>query len=232
MSPLEGEDQVVEKVDADRTTMMPRIRQHRGTSLAFIAAARRTMTRRILVGSALIGVLGMTAAAAPQVAPIEHFTARAVESASPARFVFHPVDIIISRWSTLADHVTLTKTLLEQGPWAYLNTLCGFGPVGNLRMGGRDFPLRYAWSIERTGGGRRIFLATDEPVSLANPVFGPFIGHERLTFLELRVNRNGEGEGKFSEAGTLSVDESWSVIEVHEYDRSPVRLVMVRSETE
>jgi hypothetical protein len=188
------------------------------------------MTRRILIGSALIAVLGTTAGAAPQVAPIEHFTARAVESTSPARFVFRPVDIVISRWSTLSDHAILTRTLLEQGPWAYLNTLCGFGPVGTIRMGGRDFPLRYAWSIGRAGGGRRIFLATDEPLSPANPMFGPFLGHERLTFLELRVNRNGEGEGKFAEAVTLSVDESWSVIELHEYDRRPLHLVMVRSE--
>ena len=189
------------------------------------------MTKRILVGCALIGgVLAITASASTT-PPAEHFTARAVESTSPARFVFRPVDIVISRWSTLGDHAMLTRTLLEQGPWAYLNTLCGFGSVGTLRMGERDFPIRYAWSIESAGGGRRIFLATDEPVSPANPKFGPFLGHERLTFLELRVNRQGEGEGKFSEAAGLSVDENWSVIELHEYNRRPLHLVMVRSET-
>ena len=98
-------------------------------------------------------------------------------------------------------------------------------------MGGRDFPVRYAWSIGDTGGGRRIYLATDEPVSLARPTFGPLLNDERLTFLEIHVNRNGEGEGKFSEAVRLSVDESRSVIELRDYDKRPFHLVMVRSES-
>jgi len=189
------------------------------------------MTKRILIGCALIaGVLAMTAAAATRVPPVEHFTARAVESTSPARFVFHPVDIVISQWSTFTDHGLLMKTLLEKGPVSYLNLLCGFAPVGTIRMGGRDFPIRYAWSIDDRGGRRRIYLATDEPLSLVNPAFGPFLGDERLTFLELRVNRNGEGEGKFAEAVTLSVDQSRSVIELRDYEKTGSHLVMVRSE--
>ena len=189
------------------------------------------MTKRIQIGSALIaGVLATTAMAASGLPRVEHFTARAVESTSPARFVFHPVDIVISRWSTLDDHASLMKALLEQGPVPYLNLLCGFGPVGTITMGGRDFPIRYAWSMEERGGSRRIYLATDEPMSLTTPKFGPFLSHERLTFLELRVNKNGEGEGKLAEAVMLSVDESRGVIELGNYDRRPLHLVMVRSE--
>jgi hypothetical protein len=189
------------------------------------------MTTRILIGSTLIaGVLAVTASAAPPVPPVEHLTARAVESTSPARFVFRPVDIVISRWSTFTDHRLLSTTLLEQGPVPFLNMLCGFAPAGTISMGGREFPVRYAWSIEDRGGSRRIYLATDEPVSLSNPRFGPFLSDERLMFLELRVNRNGEGEGKLSEAVRLSVDESRSVIELRDYDKRPLHLVMVRSD--
>ena len=189
------------------------------------------MTKRILIGSALIaGVLATTAMTASRLPRVEHFTARTVESTSPARFVFHPVDIVISRWSTLTDHASLMTALLERGPGPYLNLLCGFGPVGTITMGGRDFPIRYAWSIEDRGGSRRIYLATDEPVSLVTPTFGPFLSHERLTFLELHVNKNGEGEGKLAEAVMLSVDESRGVIELRDYGRRPLHLVMVRSE--
>jgi len=67
-------------------------------------------------------------------------------------------------------------------------------------------------------------------VSLTNPTFGPFLSRERLTFLELRVNRRGEGDGKFSEAVGLSVDESRSVIELRDYLKGAFHLVMVRSE--
>jgi hypothetical protein len=189
------------------------------------------MTKRILIGSALIaGALATTVVAAPPIPPVEHLTARAVESTSPARFVFHRVDIVISRWSTLDDHASLMTALLEKGPVPYFNLLCGFGSAGTITMGGRDFPIRYAWSIEDRGGSRRIYLATDEPLSLVTPKFGPFLSHERLTFLELRLNKNGEGEGKLAEAVMLSVDESRGVIEVGGYDRRPFHLVMVRSE--
>jgi hypothetical protein len=189
------------------------------------------MTKKLLTGSALIaGVLAVTVSATRRTAPVEHFTARAVSSTSPARFVFHPVDIVISQWSTFTDHAFLMKTLLEKGPVPYLNALCGFAPLGTISMGGREFPIRYAWSTDDNGGRRRIYLATDEPLSLASPGFGPFLGQERLTFLELRVNRNGEGEGKLAEAVTLSVDQSRSVIELRDYDRTSSHLVMVRSE--
>ena len=189
------------------------------------------MTKRILTGSALIaGVLAITVSAAPRTPPVEHFTARAVSSTSPARFVFHPVDIMITRWSTFTDHGLLMKALLEKGPVPYLNLLCGFAPVGTITMGGREFPVRYAWSIDDRGGRRRIYLATDEPLSLVRPAFGPFLGDDRLTFLELRVNRNGEGEGKLAESVTLSVDESRSVIELRDYEKTATHLVMVRSE--
>ncbi len=189
------------------------------------------MTKRILMVSTLIvGLLTLTAHARPRVAPVEHLTARAVQSTSPARFVFRPVDIVIARWSTFDDHHTLMTTLLERGPVPFLNALCGFAPVGTIAMGGREFPIRYAWSIEDSGGGRRLYLATDEPLSLARPSFGPFLGDERLTFLEVHLNRKGEGEGKFSEAVRLSVDESRSVIELRDYEKLPFHLVMVRSE--
>jgi len=190
------------------------------------------MTKRILTGSVLIaGVLAITVSATPRIPPVEHFTARAVSSTSPARFVFHPVDIVISRWSTFTDHELLMKTLVEKGPVPYLNMLCGFAPVGTISMGGRGFPIRYAWSIDDRGGRRRIYLATDEPLSLVNPAFGPFLGDARLMFLELRVNRNGEGDGKFAEAVTLSVDQSRGVIEIRDYEKTSSHLVMVRSET-
>ena len=190
------------------------------------------MTKRVLMVSTLIaGLLTLTVHAFPRVAPVEHLTARAVESTSPARFVFRPVDITIARWSTFDEHHALMTALLERGPIPFLNVLCEFAPVGSISMGGRDFPIRYAWSIEDTAGGRRIYLATDEPVSLARPTFLPHLGDERLTFLEIRVNRHGEGDGKFSEAVRLSVDESRSVIELRDYENRPFHLVMVRSES-
>jgi hypothetical protein len=97
-------------------------------------------------------------------------------------------------------------------------------------MGGIDIPIRYAWSFENRDGSRRIYLATDQPISLTNPMFRRNAEAEPLTFIELRLNPNGQGEGKLSEAARLSVDESRNVIELADYTNRPLHLVMVRSD--
>jgi hypothetical protein len=191
--------------------------------------------KRILIGSALGsaligGMLTIAAHAAPPIAPMEHFTARAVEATAPARITFRPVDIMITRWSTFMDHLQLSRTLAEHGHVAFLSTLCGFSPVGTLSvLGGVDMPIRYAWSFEGRDGSRRIYLATDQPISLTNELARRNADAEPLTFLELRINKNGEGEGKLSEAARLLVDESRNVIELRDYPNRPLHLLMVRS---
>jgi hypothetical protein len=178
-----------------------------------------------------IGALSIGAPAAPRDVPIEHFTAKSAALSSPARLTLRPVDIVISRWSTYTDHRALATALLEKGHVAFLNLLCGFGAVGSINVfGGPDIPIRYAWSIDDRDGGRRIYLATDEPVSLTGALLRRFPDEEPLTFIELRINRNGDGEGKLSEAARLSVDESRNVIELRDYTTRPLHLLMVRSE--
>ena len=191
------------------------------------------MTKRILFGCAMaISAMTIAVNAASRITPpVEHFTARAVETTSPARIHFRRVDIVISRWSTFTDHRQLMATLLMKGSVAFLSELCGFAPAGTISIVGRpDVPIRYAWSIEDRGGSRRIYVATDEPMSFGNPMVRRFPDAEPLTFIELRVNRKGEGEGKLSEPLRLSVDESRGVIELRDYDSRPLHLVMVRSE--
>ena len=178
---------------------------------------------------AIVG-LGIGTLAAPRFDPIEHFTARTAFMTSASRLTLRPVDIVITRWSTFTDHRALGTALLEKGPVAFLNLLCGYGSAGSIGViGAPDVPIRYAWSIEDRDGGRRVYLATDEPVSLTGPLVRRFPDAELLTFVELRINRDGIGEGKLSEAARLSVDESKDVIELRDYDRRPVQLISVRS---
>jgi len=191
--------------------------------------------KRFFIGSALgsaliVGVMTMAVDATPRITPVEHFSAKAVEATAPARITFRPVDIVISRWSTFMDHLTLARTFAEHGHIAFLNVLCGYSPVGTISVaGGVDMPIRYAWSFEDRDGSRRIYLATDQPISLTSLMFRRNAEAEPLTFVELRVNRNGEGEGKLSEAARLSVDDSRNVIELRDYPNRPMHLVMVRS---
>jgi hypothetical protein len=159
--------------------------------------------------------------------PTEHFTAQSA-LASPARLTLRPVDITISRWSTYVNHRELETALQHKGPVAFYNLLCGFGSVGTISVvGAPDIPIRYAWAVDEKRGGRRIYLATDEPVLLGG-LFGRQSAAEPLTFIELRLTGDGIGEGKLSDIDRLSVDESRNVIELRDYDRRAVHLISVR----
>jgi hypothetical protein len=121
-------------------------------------------------------------------------------------------------------------TLLEKGWVEFLDRLCAFAPVGSIvTIDGRNIAIRYAWQMIDRDGRRRVFAATDEPIALANPLVHRWALADSLTFLELRVGANGEGEGKLSEAARLSVDETQDVIELRDYANRPLHLVMVRS---
>lgn len=188
------------------------------------------MTTRMATTTLLaIGLLTAGTLAAPRFEPVERFTAQSVFMTSAARLTLRPVDIVITRWSTFTDHRALSRTLLEKGSYAFQTLLCGYGAAGSIGViGAPDVAIRYAWPVEDRDGGRRIYLATDEPVSLTGPMVRQLPDPEPLTFLELRINRDGAGEGKLSEAARLSVDESRDVIELRDYARRPVQLISVQ----
>jgi hypothetical protein len=180
----------------------------------------------VLAVAALVG----GASASPRPEPVEHFTAKIVVASSQARFAFRTVDIVIAQWSTNVEHRMLERALLERGWVEFLDQLCTFAPVGSIvTIDGREIAIRYAWQVTERGGSRRVFVATDEPITLANPAAGRSNLADSFTFLELHVGANGEGEGKLSEAAQVSVDESQDVIELRDYANRPLHLVMVRS---
>jgi hypothetical protein len=187
-------------------------------------------TYRAALSALAVAALVGGASASPRSEPVEHFTAKVVVASSPARLAFRTVDIVIARWSTDVEHHRLETALLERGWVEFLDQLCTFEPVGSIvTIDGRDIAVRYAWQIVERGGHRRVFVATDEPITLAKPLAGRSSLADSFMFLELHVGANGEGEGKLSEAAQLSVDQSQDVIGLRDYANRPLHLVMVRS---
>jgi hypothetical protein len=199
--------------------------------LLFRTDEREVFMKRAFVASALlvVGALGV-AAHATRHDPIEHFVAQSALMTSPSRITFRPVEIEVFEWSTALSHHELATALLQKGHVAFFNLLCGFGTVGRIGViGAPDIPIRYAWLDGERRGNRRIYLATEEPVLLGGLLGSRFPDTEALTFVELRINGDGTGEGKLSEIARLSVDESRNVIELRDYDRRPLHLIGVRS---
>lgn len=187
--------------------------------------------RRATVILFLLLAATLTTSASVKHDTVARFSARSVEMSSPARFSFRHVDIAISQWSTDQDHRLLARTLLEKGPVGFVDVLCGYPAVGSIAVaGGQEFTIRYAWQIADRDGGQRIYLASDLPIVLAGPEFHRFGEMERLYFMELRLDRYGDGIGKLSDGVRLSVDQSRNVIELRDYERRPLQLVMVHDE--
>ena len=179
----------------------------------------------------LVFTAGLTTSATVRYDAVARFSARSVEMTSPMRLSFKHVDIAISQWSTDQDHRLLARTFLEKGPVGFVDVLCGYPAVGTISVaGGQVLTIRYAWQAADRDGGQRIYLASDEPISLVSSEFRRLADMERMYFMELRIDRFGNGEGKLSDNVRLSVDQSRNVIELREYDRRPVHLVMVHDE--
>ena len=187
-----------------------------------------TPLARFLAGSLVLGSAAFAVAAMPRLEPQLHLAAQIVEQTGSARPAYRPVEILVSDWSTGDTHRMLARTLLERGPLAFLDALCNLWPRGLVRVAGnRDVPIRYAWRVAERGGAERIYIASDSTIALTNSWFRSPSDAEPVVFLEVRLDRNGAGVGKLSEARRLTVDESRDVIELRDYAERPAQLVMV-----
>jgi hypothetical protein len=180
----------------------------------------------------IIAVLALSAgiSAASRHHAVARFSARSVQMSSPMRLVFPRVDIAIFQWSTDLDHRTLANAILERGTVAFSHTLAGYPWAGSIAIADEEYAIRYAWQTSDRDGGQRIYLASDEPILLMSREFKQFAELEPMLFVELRLDARGEGTGKLSDAARLSVDQSRNVIELRDWDRRPLNLVMVRDE--
>lgn len=139
------------------------------------------------------------------------------------------VEIAIDRWSSAAESTRLMAILKEKGANALLEALQDLKPVGSIKTPGNlAYELRYALVQPGEDGGTRIFLATDRPISYWEAVNQPRTIDYPFTFIELRVNKDGEGEGKLALATKLTASRDGSMLELENYQSQPIQLNQIR----
>ena len=84
--------------------------------------------------------------------------------------------------------------------------------------------IRYARQTPLPEGGRRIVLAMDRYIGIREARNQPRSIDYPFTLIEIRVDRNGKGEGKMSVATKINFDKKKNVIELENYASEPVRL--------
>jgi hypothetical protein len=138
------------------------------------------------------------------------------------------LEIAINRWSTAAEREKLLRAVLEKGPETLLDVLRDMRPVGSIRTpDSLAYDLRFAHRMPADEGGERIVLATDRYMSFWEVANRPRSVDYPFMLIELRINRNGEGEGKMSIATKIIADKKNNVIVLENYGSQPVMLNQV-----
>lgn len=175
-------------------------------------------------------------------------TAWAVSMANVATGANQMIEIRIEKWSTQQERESLISAFLDsakdskdgslKGQDALLKALQKAPVKGRIRMPNRTGPdpnqtrlgwnLRYAAYAPGEDGGHQIMVATDRYMSFAEVRNQPRTVDYPFTFAQLRLNKDGEGEGKLPVAVQLQFDKKKNQVIVENYSTEPVRLYQVK----
>lgn len=148
------------------------------------------------------------------------------------------VQITITRWTTDEERTNLLTQLIENGQEALTKTLNKQKETGWIRATGRaaarsTFPserLRYAREFKGEGGRRRIVLALDRPISMAEAVYQPRWRDYDVTLIVLDVDAEGKGEGQLAMGVQLAIDQEKKALVIENFGTEPIRLMSVHKQ--
>jgi hypothetical protein len=141
------------------------------------------------------------------------------------------IDITVERWSTPAQRDKLMSVLLNEGADKLLDVLSDMPHVGYFNTPGNlRWDLRYAWKTAQPDGGERVVLATDRRISFREASRRSRTLDYPFTVIELRLNKDGEGEGMMSLATKIIPDKEANTVTLENWGIQPVQLKLVRRE--
>jgi hypothetical protein len=184
------------------------------------------MTRTFALASlaVLATSLPPVPAAAEDAKPLLRLRAWAVNLNNGART--NTIDIVIERWSTDAEVEKLRGILIEKGGGDLLPAVqkikprCGYTRTSNSL----GWDLQFARESELPGGGRKIVVGTDRPISFWEARNNPRSRDYEFSLAEIQLPAEGKGQGKAITMAKLSYNKHSNTLEIENYQREPVRL--------
>jgi len=76
-------------------------------------------------------------------------------------------------------------------------------------------------------GSRRIILATDRRIGFLEASAQPRSRDYQFLLIEIRLTKEGKGEGKLATAAKVDYDKDTNTIQIENYGQEPVRLTQV-----
>jgi hypothetical protein len=151
------------------------------------------------------------------------------------------IEITIRRWSTPEERAHLIETMVDKGDKALLNELQRAPVHGRFSVPGLSGPdphqlrlghdLRYAWQRSQPDGGRQIVIMTDRYIGFEEARAQPRTTDYPFTLIEIRVDKNGEGQGKLALATKIRFDKAKNNLDLENFDSEPVRLQNLKVKT-
>ncbi len=158
----------------------------------------------------------------------ERYTANAINM---NRGAAGTIEIAVNRWSSDKDRDRLMSVLLDKGPEKLLDVLQDMPRMGYFRAPGNlGWDVHFARKVPLPDGGERVVLVTDRRINFWEAANRPRSIDYPFTVIELRINRDGEGEGKMSIATKIIPDKENNIVTLENYDIQPVLLTNVRRE--
>ncbi len=186
-------------------------------------------TAAVLTLAAVTGV--RSAAGAQAIARAAQRFTFTIPTAGPQATSDQHLELMITRWSTDAERQDVLTALKEGGPKGLTRAIGRSKAVGYIHWPGNiEYTLRYAWRVPRPDGGVDLVLATDTPVSewwnRPHASVGPA---DEGTVIEVRVDKDGRGEGKLASADKVTEPAAAKTFVLSDYDKMPAVLTDVRA---
>ena len=183
-----------------------------------------TFLGRSIVAAAVAAVLAVTAAAQEAKPKPVRFTAFAVNLGSGPNA--GTVDIVLERLSSDEERANLLATFLEGGQDKLLTALQQVKPrVGYIRTpNSLGYDLQYAYRTVNSDGSSRIVIGTDRRVGYWEARNQPRTMDYPFTLIEIRLDKEGNGEGRMAVGTKISRSKDGKTIELENYGISPVAL--------
>lgn len=138
-----------------------------------------------------------------------------------------PVVIHIDHYTSDAETQRLAGVLQRKGPNALRDALWD-QEAGYIRVGGGlGYPIAAARSHPMPDGGTLVRLMIDRPLSQREVINNLRTSDYPFSFVEIKLDRNGKGDGQFYQAAKVSL--RGDRLEVDNYSPQPLKLLGVHA---
>ena len=145
------------------------------------------------------------------------------------------MEIVISRWTPIAEAQKLVDTLTNDGHDAFSKALSDTDETGFIRFPAMAtrYPsvrLHMARQFDDGDGGRTIMLATNRPIGWAEAMNEGRSMDYDLTVIQLTLKADDTGDGVFIFGAEVEFDKDTGKISLEKMQNSQTRLTNIRKQ--